>query len=138
MRCARCGNSWAPVAAMEAADPVAGPRPKAGLEGEPEAGQLQPVLEAAGPGDQDAGVGATPLRSPVVEPPARLLTSSAAFEEDAEDEDPPRSGVFVAAGGWVLTILLLAVLAYGALLYRSQIETAWPAAQRAYGLLGLH
>ncbi len=61
------------------------------------------------------------------------------FASPDDDEEIPtvryhRGGI---AAAWVLSLLLVGSLGFGAVLWRSQVMAAWPASQRAYLALGL-
>jgi predicted Zn finger-like uncharacterized protein len=73
-------------------------------------------------------------RSVEVEPPA---PEPARIVQGAPSPMLPpvtRRGARVVWAGWLLTLVVLASLAYAAHVFRPQIEHAWPPSERLYGL----
>jgi predicted Zn finger-like uncharacterized protein len=113
LRCAKCGHEWLvrPAQTQEpagTAPPVAAPPPGPARD-------LPPPHPAS-------------RRPPqVIEPPLPQFG-------DAVPQPPRKTGLWL---GWILSILVLLLLAASVLMFRAEIIAAWPPAARFYAALGL-
>jgi predicted Zn finger-like uncharacterized protein len=132
VRCARCGNEWAPAAASAPAPPTAeadesfAPPPTA-ASAAPQPPAAPPSADAEPPGRPEPR--AKPLR-PRAEP--RLIPPPPTL-----DEEPPERSRTGAVVAWALTVLILAAAGAAAVLWRAQVMAAWPPSERVYAALGL-
>ena len=109
VRCARCGEHWSPV---EIAVP---PPPTPAVEPAPPLlARVPDALAMPEPEDRADWMGARPEHHPRRRP----------------------AGVDVWLG-WLVTLVVLAALGWGAAVYRADIMRAWPPSQRLYAVLGL-
>ncbi len=125
VRCAKCGNEWAPTPA---------PPPEA-LEFEPVADfhdaplpdypDLPPVPETDPLGRHEPRL--KPLRSR----PERFA------EPPHEDEPPAPRGGRRALAAWVLTVLVLAAAGAAAVKWRTDVMAVWPPSARVFSAVGL-
>jgi predicted Zn finger-like uncharacterized protein len=118
--CARCGHEWVPRELLRAGPPAAGPLP--------------PQPPAAAP---------LPPRPPAAAAPARSPTRPTDLRQES-GAAPPRRRVSavgasnrVAVLGWVLSVLVLAMLGGAAVAWRGDVMAAWPPSQRVYAAVGL-
>jgi predicted Zn finger-like uncharacterized protein len=107
VRCGACGQSW--HQAPEGAPASPAPTP------------ISPAASAPGYTAPDT--------------PPLTLSPSAPREERLREV--PRQGRGWRAGIWLLLLLLLAAIVYGAYRYRDEIVALWPPAGRAYEAVGL-
>ena len=114
VRCARCGADWAPLMA-EAEPIVPEPSPEVGPSPEP----LPPP---------------EPLPEPPLEPPSVPVATTPMVERSEPEKRPRQAPVAV---GWVLSLLVLAALGWGAYATRTEVMRAWPPSERAYKAIGL-
>jgi predicted Zn finger-like uncharacterized protein len=122
VRCARCGTEWTPQA----------PGPQQVIE-EPhrlDLARVIDVLEAepveTPPRQTRAGAKA-PLERPSYSAMQRLARSA--------EPEPARSvWPWIA---WAISLVVLAALVWGALVWRAEIMQVWPPSARLYDLLGL-
>jgi predicted Zn finger-like uncharacterized protein len=124
VRCARCGNEWAPSAAA----------PHAQLE-------LEAAPDAALP-DEDFDLPQVPETDPLGrhEPrliPPRQRPERIAGPREPEADLPPARGSRRAIVAWVLTVLVLAAGGAAAVLWRAQVMATWPPSERVYSAVGL-
>ena len=130
VRCGKCGHQWVP--AMAAVDSRAAPPPPLPPEPEPPLPQPEPrpvVRERI----------ADLPRAPANPPPLaidRITDSSYGVPETAVAPAAPRrrTGVWV---GWIVSIVIWALVVWAAYHYRADIMAAWPPSQRLYAALGL-
>jgi predicted Zn finger-like uncharacterized protein len=115
LRCARCGHEWLPPE-LRAETPAVAPPP---------------------PGPPPSAP--PPVVPPSLRPPARQMD----YGEEL-DEKPPRRRVSAAGAsnrvavlGWLLSVLVLAMLGGAAVAWRGDIMAAWPPSQRVYVAVGL-
>lgn len=132
VRCARCGTEWAPLAA--ASPPPAVPHPAAPPP--TPAPQPEPFDAAPPPPDE--------LPDPRIEP--RLSGYRPRSIDSADDTRPPprddeielvprrRGGALI---GWLVSLVILALLIWAAFAFRSEVMGAWPPSTRLYAALGL-
>lgn len=121
VRCARCGQEWMPAPEDTAPDhaPSAAPParlPPPSLPGPPpgrSAPRLNPAAREAWPPKP------SPADWPV--PPPRERRSG-------------RGGAIV---GWIVSLVVLALLAWAAYAWRGEVMTVWPPSARAYSAIGL-
>ena len=112
VRCARCGNEWAPATPYE---PAASHEP-APATPDPESLAPEPETLAA--------------------EPAAEVSQSAMDRLSAHPAPPPSAnGLRIA---WAASLAVLVALAGAAYLWRAQVESAWPPSARAYALFGMH
>ncbi len=116
LRCKKCGHDW------EARPPA--PPPSAGAPSPPAAPAAQAPLPPP-PSAQPAMTPVAPRAPQVIDPPLPR----------PEDEEPPRPGLALGLA-WGASVLLLAVLASAAWLFRTEIIGAWPPAARLFHLFG--
>jgi len=121
LRCARCGHEWLP-SELRAETPAVAPRPPG-----PPPPAPPPVV-------------VPPVVPPSVRPPARQMD----YREELDEGKPPRRRVSaggasnrVAVLGWLLSVLVLAMLGGAAVAWRGDVMAAWPPSQRVYAALGL-
>ena len=118
--CARCGHEWQPTELLRTEAPAAVPLPP----------EPPPMVKPA--------IVVRPVERPVRPPPRPL---------DHGDEPvgtPPRQRVSkvgassrVAVLGWLMSVLMLAMLGGAAVAWRGDVMAAWPPSQRVYAALGL-
>ena len=120
VRCARCTETWVPIE-TEDATPAITPLP--------EPPRPPPPVQMAEP------PATKPLPQPVPLPaddPAPPPDTQAAIKARTRRRSPP------VLMGWLITVLVLAELAYVVASYPGPITRTWPAAERAYALFGIH
>lgn len=117
LRCAKCGHEWLvrPPERQESARP-APPAP--------------PVPPAPPPGPARD----LPPPAPVPRRPPQMIEPPLPQFGDAVPRQPRRIGLWLA---WILSILVLLLLAAAVLRFRAEIVGAWPPAERLYAALGL-
>jgi predicted Zn finger-like uncharacterized protein len=121
VRCAGCGGEWTPVEAMAAEPEPAPPEPPASAPEPPPAAAAPPVPTIA---DR-----APPATEPAPRPASAM---------DRLVQPPARSSSLVQLRlAWLASVLLLALLAWGAHAWRAQIVTAWPPSARLYAAFGM-
>jgi len=113
VRCARCGNEWAPGGPVTAPEPIVAAPPPAPPPPEP---RHLPHLPATLVAPEREG--ARPLEP--VPAPKRA-----------------RSGWAPALIGWLATIVILAGAGWAAYTYRDAVMLTWPPSMRVYDALGL-
>ncbi|MFT8246930.1 zinc-ribbon domain-containing protein [Roseomonas sp. BN140053] len=120
VRCARCGESWAPAPALPpaAAPPAPAPQPEPAPGAAPAAVPAPPPEPAP-----DIAVPPPPAAFPRAAPPR------------AEIAPPPRPRGLVLA--WVASVAVLGLGLAAVLVFRAPIAAAWPPAGRLYAALGL-
>jgi predicted Zn finger-like uncharacterized protein len=125
VRCARCGTTWTPEAPPPPPPEPLLRRPAPPPEPPPPPSALEPPLRA----DQRlAGFRPRGEREEVE------TTDESLPPVHYEDEEPRGRAALI---GWLLSLLLLAVIIWAALAYRDAVMAAWPASERIYAALGL-
>jgi predicted Zn finger-like uncharacterized protein len=128
VRCARCGEEWRPLgidpaealpAVIPAESPAMSHAAPATMEPEAEDEHFAPADD-----------GAIPLTVPSLFVPPR--TPRAVLPKA-----PPRRRGGGIVGGWIVTIVILVALGYGAYAWRDRMMEAWPPSTRLYAALGL-
>ncbi len=140
VKCAKCGASWAPLAAAPPPAPPLPPPPPsfpptllpatpgfAGITAEPDQPSLPPVIQPEAPAPEPAPMVEAPEPSEPWPPPMAPRVTPTPL---------PPSGR-AAITGWVLTIMLLGGLGTLAVTQRVPIMRAWPPSERAYAALKL-
>ncbi len=111
LRCAHCGHIW-PAEHPAAANPA------------------EPSDAPALPRNPPEPAAAAVAETHIVEPLHR-------YSVEAFDIGPrPKASAFVWVG-WAASLLVLALLVWGALAYRDDVMAAWPESERLYHALGL-
>lgn len=144
VKCARCGNAWAPAA--EPAAPI--PLPVQPEAEPPAAPPAPPPADDRPPTARTAPADPTPVapapepaaRIPEAQPAARAVVPRAA--EKLAPPDPPSeaargSGMVVTLLAWITSLALLGALGWGVVAWRGAIMAAWAPSRRFYDLLGL-
>jgi predicted Zn finger-like uncharacterized protein len=111
--CARCGHEWQPPELVRA-EPAAAAIP---LPPEPPPRPPEPPVRAAARSTE-------PPDEPAIMPPRRRVSSVGASNR-------------VAVLGWLMSVLVLAMLGGAAVAWRVDVMVAWPPSQRVYAALGL-
>lgn len=152
VRCARCGQDWAPAAALPLAPPALAPPSPASASPPvapatvppppPPASRVARVIPVAG----DPVLDLRRIRSlPVVPlppvpgeapPPPADPAPAPPVAEAAALPPAPRVRVPVLAG-WILSALVLLGSAWAAYVWRADIVRAWPPSARVYTALGV-
>jgi len=110
-RCARCGREWIPIEAQPepSAEPEPPPQPEPAAAPAPSAARAEAVA------------------------PAR----QSAMDRLAAHSIPVGPSVVLRLA-WAASVFLLVLLIVAAIVWRSDIVTAWPPSARAYAAFGLH
>lgn len=131
VRCIRCSAVWVPVANTDAT-PLIQPQP----EPAPRPTPATVEATAAAPPPEPPPAEPPPPECPTSSPPspatARVLVMKAHVQRRAV---PALAGLPVLIG-WLVTVLVLAELAYIVVAYPGPIIRAWPPAERAYAWFG--
>lgn len=139
VRCVRCGHVWLAVPegdapAARASDPPPWPEPRA-------VRLRDPGDEPAAEPERAAAVAASALatvQTPGSPPPAAPSVATVTGVADrGRDFRPQDRGSVALLAAWLLSVAVLAAVAWGAIAYRAEVIDAWPASQRLYALLGL-
>lgn len=141
LRCARCQHEWvvtlpSPVAAI-VAPPVEMRAPEPVLVHAPqplESGSVPPPAQEAGPAPPP-GPGpnvAYPDLAPRLNTHVPIM-----MEADAPHVHVQPYNRTALAVAWLLTVLVIALMGFGAVYWRGPLMDAWPPSQRAYALIGL-
>jgi predicted Zn finger-like uncharacterized protein len=121
VRCSRCGKDWTPeISPLEA-----GPQPHLLDHSHADRADPPPLSEP------EPAQPPPPL--PQFRPSAREFTAMQRLVRTAE---PPKPSVWVKIA-WVLSLVLVALMLSGAVIFRAGIMRAWPPSARAYAALGL-
>ena len=112
VRCARCGEDWAPVAATPVMEPEFSPAEPVGFA-------LPETVST--------------LNEDVVRTSPRLSAMDRLAAQPVGR--PPRTRVRLA---WAASLVLLGLLVWGAFAWRSQVIAAWPPSTRMYAAFGLY
>lgn len=155
LRCARCGHEWVP-------QPASGASTAAGLaEHAAERGTAREMgraeTDSAETDSAETGsaelerleVGRPEVGRADIVPERRVPMSRVPVAPPAPSDPmlmmfpplvgrPERSANRVAALGWGVTALLLALVLAAAYVWRADVQAAWPPIQRAYAAIGLH
>ena len=128
LRCGRCMAEWTlPVPDQEEAESAVPPAELPEIEAEP----VPPADERLEP-----RLTLEPLPEPV--PALAIPEGERPFVRVAERAAPPQEPRNGAAWlGWIASLVLLALLAWGGYAYRDAVMHAWPPSERLYTLLGL-
>ena len=113
VRCARCGESWAPLPPLE---------PAQAEPPEPEA-ELEPVSEPKPEPEPE------PAPEPAPDPPLPAIEAPLPVV-------PPLASHWVTFG-WAATAVVILASGYGLFTARDLVMHAWPPSERLYGALGL-
>jgi predicted Zn finger-like uncharacterized protein len=135
VRCVRCGTEWTPGREPQTAPSNAEP---------PAPSPMQPLLDEPPPVELRR---LAPPRPDGAKPAKKLasyrgrderrLTAIDPDERPPPREDDPTRGRRVALVGWVLSLLLLVALGFGAVAWRGAVMASWPPSERLYAALGL-
>jgi predicted Zn finger-like uncharacterized protein len=113
--CARCGHEWQPAELVRAETPAAAALP-------PQPPPVPPPME---PPAAERPVRSHAHPMDLGEAPRRRVSAVGASNR-------------VAVLGWLLSVLVLAMLGGAAVAWRGDVMAAWPPSQRVYAALGLH
>jgi predicted Zn finger-like uncharacterized protein len=139
VKCARCGNAWAPAAEAPAPEPPPAPAPpEAAPQAPPPAEEDLPPPPPVSPATP-AGPEPAP-RKPEPAPVTRVSVPRAA--EKLTPPDPPSEsargpGMVVTILAWVTSLALLGGLGWAVVIWRGAIMAAWAPSRRFYDVLGL-
>lgn len=128
VKCARCATPWTPIPLEIAAFAPLAPPP-------PLPDPLPPDPLPPDTAEHEAGPEGTPKPEAETDPEAK--TATPAQETIPEPAHPVRARSIPLIAAWVLSLVILAVLAWGAIDRRAAIMHAWPASTRAYAAVGL-
>ena len=130
VRCARCGTEWTPEPGATAPAPVAAAPPEI----------VPPEIvppEATQPPEPPAPT------MPPLRPEPRLTSYRPRTGQHEDDESlPPRDDELrlsrhSAMIAWIVSVVLLAVIGWAAVAWRTEVMAAWPPSERLYVALGL-
>ena len=131
VRCARCTETWVPVETADAT-PMIVPLPEAPRL--PPREPASPVATAPEPRITEVP---PPTPAPASPPPSTDEPEPTLAEPSVPPAPRLRRRAPHVAIGWLITVLVLAELAYVVKAYPTPIMQAWPAARRAYALFGV-